>query len=68
MSDRQITVGPPVRETPGFGCAGCGKPLSLDAVVLRRTAATGRMSCCGQWLESAEVVRLLRAADALEVS
>ena len=59
-------IGPPVRETPGFGCGGCARPLSASPRDLRRMAATGRMDCCGYYLDGEHAVRILKAADALE--
>lgn len=61
-----ITIGPPIREVPGFGCPACGAFLDLGD---RRGLALGRMRCCGysptpeetaRWLAGA---RLLRAND-----
>lgn len=59
----QVTLGPPVREVPGFGCPACSKPLDLRD---RAGIARGRMSCCGYVPTAEESVRWLRAADAID--
>lgn len=59
----QVTMAPPIRETPGFGCPACAKPIDFKD---RQGIARGRMSCCGYVPTAEESTRWLAAAKTLD--
>jgi hypothetical protein len=65
MNGATITCHPPIRETPGFGCPACSKPLNLRD---RQGIARGQMACCGYFPTAEESTRWLKAADALDAA
>ena len=62
MNGATISCAPPIRETPGFGCPACAKPLNLKD----RHGLIVALACCGYRPTGEESVRWLSAAKVLD--
>jgi hypothetical protein len=59
-----ISCAPPIRETPGYGCPACAKPINFKD----RHGLLVALACCGYRPSGEESRRWLKAADALDAA